>query len=302
VTFFLDQNGNNQWDAGTDIDLGLGTRTSDGVYEKTITPQGGWNLTWFSASAFDTRANSDKFGPNHSTVLRGDNTPPVVALYGITSSPGDTNSLNTSDESLLFHVGFSAAATLLGETVFLDRNQNGLWDAGIDTPLSQNFQVAGLNTGTVDLWQDLGQLGHGWQSLGFAVHDSSGRGNDSWSAVMTVWVNINNTPWVTNPVVSPAGVLFGTQSIDLTFNVHDDDGVKGIVHSFIDRNGNGGFAEAGEPLGTGLTYLTPGRSGATWRLTFDVSSLPRGTYAIDLWLADYTDVRGPRLVVPFSIV
>jgi hypothetical protein len=194
VTFFLDQNGNNQWDAGTDIDLGLGTRTSDGVYEKTITPQGGWNLTWFSASAFDMRASGDKFGPNHSTVLRGDNTPPVVALYSIQSRPGDTNSLNTSDESLLFQVGFNAAATMLGETAFLDRNQNGLWDVGIDVPLSQNFQVAGLINGTVDLWQDLSQLGHGWQSLGFAVHDASGRGNDSWSAVMTVWVNINNTP------------------------------------------------------------------------------------------------------------
>lgn len=304
VTFFLDQNGNNQWDVGTDIDLGLGTRIF-GQYELTVTPQIGWNTTWFTASAFDTRASSDRFGPNRSTVLRGDDDD-VPWISGVQIFPPD-NDLNSqvwqSNETVRLIVGYSAYRYVRSVSIFHDRNQNGLWDVGIDTPLVQYYPPTPLmSTWYFEPQLFLGELGHGWQSLGFAARDNSGRGDDSWSAVKALWLNIDNTPWIESGSINPSPVPQGTATIDLTFRVFDDDGVMGVRQSFVDVNGNGGFAETGESQGTNLVYLTPGRTGATWQLTFYVGNLAPGTYAVNLWLQDYREVWGPRTRVTFTVV
>lgn len=304
VTFFLDQNGNNQWDSGSDIDLGTGLMIANGIYELTVTPQMGWNTTWFTASAFDTRSGSDRFGPNHTTVLRGDDTAPLITSFDIIPPDNDTHSqVYTSNETLRFYTQYSASSGVIGATVFHDKNRNGLWDAGIDAPLLNRFVSGNPTSGYFDLFQPLGALGHGWQSVGIVVHDNSGRGNDSWSAVTTLWVNIDNTPWVTGAVVSPAPVPLGTASITLTFRVHDDDGVMGVRSSFIDVDHDGGpSAEPGDPLGTGLMILESNRRNGLWRLTFATSGLSAGTYNIHLWLQDYRGVAGPRSIVSFTIV
>lgn len=304
VTFFLDQNGNNQWDSGSDIDLGTGLMISNGIYELNVTPQMGWSTTWFTASAFDGRAGSDRFGPNHTTVLRGDTTAPIIAGFDIIPPDNDTHSqVYTSNETVRFYAEYSAASGSIGATMFHDRNRNGLWDAGIDTTLVNRFPQGNPTSGFFDLFQPLGALGHGWQSVGIVVHDNSGRGDDSWSAVTTLWVNIDNTPWVTDAVVAPDPVPLGTASITLTFRVHDDDGVMGVRSSFIDVDHDGGpFAEPGDPLGTGLTILESNRRNGLWQLTFATSGLSAGTYSIHLWLQDYREVSGPRSIVTFTVV
>ena len=302
VTFFLDQNGNGQWDSGTDIDLGVVTSGTNGIYQRTVTPQGGWNTTWFAASAYDTRANPDRFGPNHVTVRRGDASPPTVLSVEVRPDDSQSNTqVISTGETIRIIANFAAPPGLRAVTLFFDRNQNGLWDAGIDTDLQVSYAEFTEVGGTREFHEIAdARFGHGWQAFGIAVHDASGRGDDSWSSVASAWVNIENTPWLTNPVITPSSIPVGTSSIDMTFLVFDDDGVQGVRDSFIDVNGNG-FRDGSESRGTNLTLLTPGRTNALWRLTFDTHNLSAGTYSINIWLQDYREVWGPRSIVTFVV-
>ncbi len=303
VTMFLDQNGNNQWDFGTDIDLGLATQTGVGIYEMTVTPQIGWNLTWFAASAIDARLTSDRFGINRSTVLRGDALAPA-ALIEVRPDDSQSNTFVISTgETIRVIATFDTPQQMRAVTLFLDRNQNGLWDVGIDTSLQTFYGGANELSGTYqfNLFAD-SVLGHGWKALGVAVQDRSGRGDDAWSEVVTGWVNIDNTPWITNASISPSPVPLGTTTSTFTFRVHDDDGVMGVRRATIIRHFPGGGFGDTSIEGTGLIYLTPGRTNAMWQMSFATQSLPAGNYSIDISLQDYREVRGPLTRVMFTVV
>lgn len=295
VTFFLDQNGNNQWDAGTDIDLGAVRSGANGVYQLTITPQTGWNLSWFAASAFDSRSSTDNFGGNRLGILRADDSPPIMNSAEIVVLGNYPPMRVGANLQLTVPV---TAFKFLAATLFHDRNGNGHWDAGVDTHIADTRQL--VNGAAEFTFQALAAYGRGWRAFGIAIKDDSGRGDHAWSSVRSLWLDLNIPPWIDHAVVTqnPAP---RNGPVNITFDAFDDEAVYTFREAFIDFNNNG-VRDSGDTSVDTYSREGYGTQRQSWQMSFRPPTLQPGTYSIHLWLMDSDFVTGPRTVLQFTVV
>jgi hypothetical protein len=269
VTFFLDQNNNGGWDAGTDIDLGAARDVLTGpgflYFEKRITPQAGWDTSRIGASAFDNRASSDRFGPVTIAVPRASSADiPVIQVLQVTSQLGTLHYPDLrpgSDYTILARA--AAAQQVRAVAFFIDNNLNGLWDWTVDEKLGERL----IGPGTVEEFTFTNRLRSDYVP-GRVIHvaavaqDRSSRGNDAWGPVQIAPARVVLEAWVEQPTPQQTTVPRG-QSYTIDVIVRDDRAVKD-VRVLFSRLGGGVTFALEYPQIQRLQY---GFANVWWRIT-----------------------------------
>jgi hypothetical protein len=144
ITFFADRNNNGRWDTGIDFDLGaqfVGGGPITGVFERLVQvreeifPSGGFRAIAVAVKDASSRPN-DTWSPNRSAYVRVV-TPPQISNI--------TTSVTSVPRTQSFFVDFDAPDDFgtRAASVFLDRNNNGLFDPGTDIVGTLVGRIAG---------------------------------------------------------------------------------------------------------------------------------------------------------------
>jgi hypothetical protein len=141
ATCYYDKNANGLWDSGIDTDLGARFYTGDNygvAFEVTVARDQLFAAGGFQRIAVAGRyqSDTDDWGPSRTSIIR------VI-------DPPKINSPSTSVASVprgqSFFLEFNAPDDFGTRTVsgFLDRNNNGLYDAGIDIVATNAVRIQG---------------------------------------------------------------------------------------------------------------------------------------------------------------
>lgn len=321
VTFFYDRNGNGAWDgAGTDVDLGSGRlvagNSRDGWWQTTAP------LSLFSgqypkicAAAKDTRNVGDPnlaWGRTRSTVLRGaSGDVPNAYTFSVGSASPQVPGKVTEGDQLHFSGSYTAAHGAIEVTIFLDVNQNGLWDWTVDQHIGKVYPVGRPTQGSFDLDWNFSMTDEvrtrlrafapsGYGQFAVNIQDASNRGDWSWGRSLANHSKLVLSPRMSDPFGPPRTFTPG-QTFDLRFNASDDFGVR-TVSAFIDLNNNNAL-DAGDQVA--VVQLRPGgdRRSGIWTVRFTTTNTSlwnSGSYRIFVAGVDFEGAWGQRLAFTVS--
>lgn len=301
VTFFLDQNNNGEWNAGTDIDLGASRDVMTGpgmlYFERRITPQAGWDTSRIGAAAFDNRTSEDRFGPVTVAVPRGSGADvPVIQVLNVSAQLGTVHYPDLRPGSNFTITARAAAAQQVRAVAFfIDNNLNGLWDWSVDEKLGERL----IGPGTVEEFTFIDRLRADFVP-GRVVHicavaqDRSGRGDDAWGPVQIVPQRVVLEAWVEQPTPVQTTVPRG-QSYTIDVIVRDDRAVKdvSVLFSLVRPGGGGAIFYDEFPRIERLQY---GWANVRWRITIrtDDPGLNNGAqWRVGLQARDFEVRAGP---------
>lgn len=299
VTFFADRNANGRWDGSTiDTDLGFVTNPdSEDRYIAVVTIQNWVNPKRITAAVMDDRAAGNPWGPTRMAAPRdGAGGLPLITDVRIESfDPPQIPGAVVNGEWFKITADATASAGIVAVTFYYDKNNNGLWDAGIDTDLGAQFVGNGQTQGTFErLVQARDELftAGGFQHIGVAVKDASGRPNDAWSPSHSGILRVITPPRINTPTTA-ASVARG-QTITLEFNAPDDFATR-TVSAFLDKNGNGLFDAGTDIVGTNPIRFLGKAANGRWRITISTSGITSaGTFTLYMAGVDFEGGWGRR--------
>lgn len=290
VTFFLDQNGNNAWDSGTDIDLGasrFAIQDQTGpwsYYEKRFTPQAGWANLWIGAAAFDARASTDRFGIPRIAQVR-DTAATDWALVRMMTVHRDTGEATLrAGSGVVVDLAVSAAQNARAVTLFHDVNRNGMWDYAWDIPIDQQIvsHTSGAQSVQFTFTLPANFVPGRTVPIAAVVQDLSGRGDDAWGPVFSTWKSVVVEAWAQDPVPSSTVVPLG-QSYTIDIVVRDDRQVQDVRVQFL--RGRVGFVIEFPAY----EILSGSPNAARWRVTIptDDPRLSRDAWQVGIQAYDF---------------
>jgi hypothetical protein len=311
VTFWYDANANANsnggWDAGIDTDLGFVTTASGPLqnrYTLIATVNPGWTAPrQFAASARDVRATPDRFGPPRVAIERDTQTTPATIGYGyIVPDEGGPffPPIIAGQDATLTIQNLSAGVEAI--TVFRDVNNNGLWDFTVDQHLTA-FASSGSIITSLDIPLTIDkQWGGGIVSLGVALRNTSGTGDDRWTPAFSVHFAVRFEAWVL-PTAQPSYTAPASSPFTIDLTARDDVSVRSLT-AFIDldqdnRRGPGdidlsGVAPISYRNAPSVTYrlmLTPAGLG-----------LAPGSYRVGVYASDFALPSGPVTTFTLNVV
>ena len=183
-------------------------------------------------------------------------------------------------------------------SVFYDRNNNGLWDSGVDIDLGFTSVAAGVTQTTVVLTGGLTQAMEGaLGSINVVVQDRSNRGLDEWGPAMSRAVNrVLTPPRISNVTVVGGPSVPRNSTVTLEFDATDDFGLRAAT-AFLDATRNGLFDFGLDREGGAATLLSGTDRAGRWRISIALDGIAPGPYTIFLAGVDYfrgtTDTGGP---------
>ncbi len=282
VTFFRDVNLNGAWDAFIDQDLGA-DQSSVGGWTRQITVY----PSWIAAATIRIVADVVDIDGVWGTTPRAFVTVNVLgpAVLGVVApamaSFGQTVSVSATASGL---------NAIRAVTFFLDQNNNGIWNSGVDVDLGADFDSSG-----------------GW-TKSFTVNSTWGTGNQkviraaavdvlgNWSVpVAATPMSFVDKPVVTNVTPSSQNVTAGT-TFSYQAVAQYERGVRAVT-SFIDTNGDGRWT-SGVDIDLGVSTLTQGSAtSGTWTRSFTWTYGP-GIFRI---VIDAVGLNGNWSGRPYSI-
>ncbi len=286
ATFYHDINNNRQWDPGIDRDLGTSTSRIGNRFSRTITI-GEWsgplNIVadgvnsageWAaSRQGLEMRLNHSPQFQDFTLTDGGEGTPARVSVRPLDDS-----------------------GQIRAVTFFLDRNDNGSWDDGVDTSLGTLFSAQSDGTYRLEFSPD-----HlTWPRQPRIVADAVDYDGDWSSNRRSGAVNYFNNMLSPPPSVQNYGVNQDWASSDgrnmtLSVDAYDNSAVRAVTF-YIDYNENGQWDPAiDESLGT--TYTPSAQN----RYSINVSTDFAGRPAVRI-LADVTDYDGQWMNIRPSVI
>jgi hypothetical protein len=276
ITLFRDANSNGKWDGGVDTDLGADFNGADGWSRSFVVPSG-----WPAGTANIVVGAVDTDGiwttRTRTASFRVNSLPRVTLL---TPSSGTVVAgSNVTLSALAIDLDGSVNAV----TFFVDRNNNGRWDGGVDVDLGADFDGANGFTRTV-------AVQYTWNAGGVVRFVASARDNDNaWSTeVATAAVNVSAVgPAVQSVEISGSPALISAgQQITLVATVSAGSSSIQAVTFFFDRNANN-LWDGGIDTDLGADFS----SGGGWTRSFFV----QGSWAVNSngrFVANAVDVGG----------
>jgi hypothetical protein len=275
ATFFRDVNGNGGWDEGVDQDLGATTDRQGNTFRKSVQIPTNWTGTarilanavtgmgvWADVPVgLDLRVNQ----------------PPQFLAAGV--ADGGRGSSPRGYAQVADDTGVRAV------TFFLDRNNNGRWDTGLDTSLGTVFR-ADLD-GFYRMWLPASPID--WPAhpqIGIDAVDADGEWAGAVSRETTYYGSWDSRP----PEVSTLRIRQDWGATDgkrmtLSVDAGDNSAVRAVTF-FADHDGNGEWTpNVDESLGTVYRPL----SGHTYSITITTDFGGRAGISI---VADAVDFDG----------
>ena len=288
VQFFIDENDNERYDAGTDRVLGGQTTfTTLGNGERRFVLDVDLSgAPWDRAgtfAAFITSGTGNTIGTVQSSVRQAParssigNVPLVNSITTTVGVDPLTSAITfaTPGTRVSASVTWSAASGGRYLTFFFDRNNNGLWDSGIDYDLG--FTAVSGTSGTTSFTSGvLPSSTVGFGSVAAAVMDQSSRGDDSWGPARTDSIRqIRQAPVVS----SVSGPATAAQNSVLTFSatIADDYGTR-AASAFLDVNNND--LDGADRISTTFARSSGTETSSVWQFSINLSGLATGTYTI----------------------
>ncbi len=267
VALIRDTNGNGAWDAGEPI-VATDVTDASGGYQFTGAPVGGNYLVWVS----DTANVLGGLAPSYDS--NGVGTPNLSAVSSLPATGNDAQDFGYKP------FGQTTTTGLIGDTVFLDRDNSGTYTAG-----------EGLEGVTVRLYDSAGTT-----LLAATVTDENGR--YAFPALpagtYTVVVDTAALPGGLSNTVDPDGGTVHQSTVTLTagqINLAQDFGYQGTnsVSGTLWRDTNAdGFKDTGETtVFAGVTVALYDANGNVIATTvtnasgdYSFANLPNGTYTV----------------------
>lgn len=318
VMFAQDINGNDRYDAGVDIDLGVETtRTQAGnayFFEKFAAVDGTQPLPLRFIAAVPLTANllwSDPTGPVRLAQGRGQSNIPTIDSIAVSAGLNPTTNAQTfvnPGTKYSFTVDATANAGIDAVSFFFDRNMNGRWDPALDIDLGFLRAPAGTFTATFVKSGIIPAGATGFGAFTAVVKDLSGRPGDEWGPTRALTVSpVFAVPQITAPTAP--SVARGNPLI-VNFTAGDDFGVR-AVSAFLDVNNNG--LDASDKTATTYTRISGTPVSGQWRLSIDTTGLAAGNYTVYISGLDFyrgsasapggvsTGFWGPRRAINITI-
>lgn len=228
ATLFRDMNSNGQWDAGLDVDLGSTTSRNGNTFVKQLTIGAGWNGS--ARIMADAVTNGGAWASVRNGVTLRINQMPTLTEFGITPRAGSTPAsvfAKATDDS-----------SVRAMTFFLDRNENGKWDAGTDTSLGTSFARGGDDRFRVSFTPDDSWARHP-RIVADAVDDDNDWSRDRRGGLHTFddsWTP--SAPSLSNLTVSQDWARTDGKRITIRVSALDNSAVRAVTF-FIDHDDNG---------------------------------------------------------------
>ncbi len=253
VKFYLDSNKNNTYDPGSDLPLGSDNNGGDGW------DWAGSSAGWDAGTVRFFAQAQDNIGQWSSVV-----TTTVEVLADQTNSAPSVGSLSgpvgpvtIGDEiNLVANQAQDSDGSVTAVEFYLDANNNGTLETGLDTLLGSDTSSAGGWS-----WAGTnGAISAGVNTFFTRARDDQG----AWSNTASVDVEVvlpNESPVVNGLIVEPGTIIIG-QGYTLTAeNPLDSDGSINRVEFYLDANNNGTLDA---DLDTLLGSDTSGAGGWSW--------------------------------------
>jgi hypothetical protein len=229
ATFFRDLNANGRWDAGVDQDLGSTTTRTGGTFRKTMVIPTGWTGTArILANAVTT---TDQWSANPASLDLRVNQRPRVEDFGVVAGTQGTlprGYARVSDDSRARAVTF-----------FLDRNNNGRWDSGLDDSLGTVFQPDGDGVYRRSLPADPATW-PAFPRIGIDVVDDDGDWSSGPRSASASYHGSSSStpPTVSNLQVRQDWARSDGKRITLSVDAVDNSAVRAVTF-YADRDDNG---------------------------------------------------------------
>lgn len=253
VKFYLDSNKNNTYEAGSDLPLGSDADGSDGW--NWTGSSAGWDVgtaRFFALAQDDIGQWSNMVTTTVEVLASQTNSAPSVG-----SLSGPVGPVTLGDEiSLVANQVQDSDGSVTAVEFYLDANNNGTLETGLDTLLSSDTSGAGGWS-----WSGTnGAISAGANTFFARARDNQG----AWSNTASVNVEVvlpNESPVVDGLVVNPGTITIGQDYTLTAENPMDADGSISRVEFYLDANNNGTL-EAG--LDTLLGSDTSSAGGWSW--------------------------------------
>ncbi len=277
AAFFRDMNANNTWDPGIDLDLGSSTSRVGNTFYRNITIGANWtNSIHLVANGV---SSTGEWSALPRTLELRVNRAPVFTSFEVTDGGNGiaaTASARPSDDS----------GSIRAVTFFLDRNNNGRWDNGLDTSLGTAFTPQPDGSYRIQFSPDPAT----WPRVPHIVADTVDSDGDWSNDRRSGTINYFNSsqspaPYTANYEVRQDWASSDGHRMTLSVDAYDNSAVRAVTF-FLDYDDNGRWTPGvDDSLGTSYSSSNGHRHSIT--VTSDFGGRSGARVVVDI--SDYDD-------------